>query len=391
MVVTEAALATDFRKKPFEDVDRTFLLVLLFSTVLHFGLIAFSLLYPISLKSSEISIRTIQEQYANVVLKRADEAISAANSLSLGQQAVSPEEAQMASEIKENVARRQQARRSGGAATDMVAPSGRAEGSGSRSLTGGRSAGQTGEGSSGGRKQYQQQIEEEVASEGILGILTASSGSSSSQAGQLRDVLGEGGKASSEYEQIFQNVDKLTSSGSGKVKGRTGAGSGSGDGAGGGGGAARGSRTTEGGNIDALVSGLGTAQSTSSLQRTTDIVSSNLAPLTEEGEEMNPGGISSGARDLDEVSAIVQEHSAAIRFCYERELKRNPDLKGKVSVRFTITPAGTVTNAKIISTTLNSDTVERCILSRISRWDDFGSIDPTLGNATFRQVFTFGF
>jgi len=384
MVITEAALSTDFGKKPFEEVDRTFLLVLLFSALLHFGTVAYFVKNPIVLKSSESSIRSIQEQYANVVLKRVDEAIAVANALTLDQPAVSKEEAKQATEIKESVVRRGQARKSGGATSGTVFSSAREEGSGAHI-----SAGGGGSGTPSGRQQRQQQIEEQVASEGILGILTASSGSAA-QGGQVRDVLGDGTSANKDYEQIFKNVDRLTTSGSGsKMKSGTGAGSGPG-GTGSGRGEVRGGRTTEGGNIDALVSDLGTAQS-AAMSRKTDLVSSTLAPLTEDGQEVKAGSVSAGARDVDEVSSIVQEHSPAIKYCYEREAKRNPDMKGKVVVRFTITPAGTVINAKIISSTLNSETVERCILSRISRWDDFGVIDQALGNATFRQVFSFGF
>ncbi len=359
-------------------------MVLLFSALLHFGTVGYFVQNPIALKSTESSIRNIQEQYANVVLKRVDEAIAAANALTLDKQVVSPEEVRKATEIKEGVARRVQARRSGGAAGNTVVSSGRGEVSGGRS-----SASGGGGGTPGGRQQMQQQIEDQVASEGILGILTSSSGSAA-QGSQVQDVLGDGSSANKDYEQIFKNVDRLTTSGSGsKMKGGTGAGSGTG-GLGSGRGEVRGSRTTQGGNIDALVSDLGSAQS-SEMERKTDIVSSTLAPLTEDGQEVKAGGVSAGARDVDEVSSIVQEHSPAIKYCYERELKRNPDMKGKAVVRFTITPAGTVVNAKIISSTLNSETVERCILSRISRWDDFGVIDQSLGNATFRQVFSFGF
>ncbi len=381
MVITEAALSKDFGKKPFEEIDRTFLLALLFSALLHFGTVGYFVQNPIALKSTESSIRNIQEQYANVVLKRVDEAIAAANALTLDRPVISPEEVKRASEIKDSVGRRAQARKSGGGAMSAVVSSGRSEGSESRTSTGG--------GSPSGRQQVQQQIENQVASEGILGILTSSSGSAA-PGGQVQDVLGDGSSANRDYEQVFRNVDRLTTSGSGS-KMRDGAGSASGPGGSGSGrGEVRGSRTTQGGNIDALVSDLGAAKS-SDVTRKTDLVASTLAPLTEEGEEVKAGSVSAGARDVDEVSSIVQEHSPAIKYCYERELKRNPDMKGKVVVRFTITPAGTVTNVKIISSTLDSETVERCILSRISHWDDFGVIDQSLGNATFRQVFSFGF
>ena len=98
-----------------------------------------------------------------------------------------------------------------------------------------------------------------------------------------------------------------------------------------------------------------------------------------------------GHRNPDDISAIVSKHNAAIQACYQRELRRNPDLKGKIVVRFTIAASGAVTHVELVSSTLNNGRVERCVLSRIRRWDDFGVIDASLGDTTFRQVYTFGY
>ena len=47
----------------------------------------------------------------------------------------------------------------------------------------------------------------------------------------------------------------------------------------------------------------------------------------------------------------------AIQQCYEKELKRNPSLKGKVVVRFSITPAGRTTDIDIEENTLGNEAV----------------------------------
>jgi len=95
-----------------------------------------------------------------------------------------------------------------------------------------------------------------------------------------------------------------------------------------------------------------------------------------------------GGRDPDAVSAVVNSHNDAIEYCYQRELKRTPDLRGEISVRFTIDTEGKVISAQIVSSSLNNPEVERCVLSRVRRWDDFG---PAKVEATFRQVYTFGY
>ena len=84
-------------------------------------------------------------------------------------------------------------------------------------------------------------------------------------------------------------------------------------------------------------------------------------------------------------------NNSAIQYCYQRELKRDPNLKGKIVVRFTIDISGKVRIVNIISSTLNNARVERCVVSRIQRWDDFGAIDASKGSESFRQVYTFGY
>ena len=72
------------------------------------------------------------------------------------------------------------------------------------------------------------------------------------------------------------------------------------------------------------------------------------------------------SRDL--VLRVVKRHQSEIRFCYESELARTPELEGKVTVRWSIDGTGTVTDALIAESGLGSERVEACIVSRIKRW-----------------------
>lgn len=69
----------------------------------------------------------------------------------------------------------------------------------------------------------------------------------------------------------------------------------------------------------------------------------------------------------DEVVKRVKSRANAIRFCYERQLQRNPTLSGKVEVYWKITPAGAVTSAKIKSSTLRNGDVEDCVLRQVQK------------------------
>lgn len=95
-------------------------------------------------------------------------------------------------------------------------------------------------------------------------------------------------------------------------------------------------------------------------------------------------------RTAQDVLNVVQSHTRAIQDCYKQELKYDPTAKGKVVVRFTINPEGIVTSAAIVSSTVNSPRMESCIISRVKGWRNFPPTDPTEGEKTYRQTFSFG-
>ncbi len=75
-----------------------------------------------------------------------------------------------------------------------------------------------------------------------------------------------------------------------------------------------------------------------------------------------------GGLDKDVIAKVIRRHQNEIKYCYETELNKSPDLAGKVAVAFTIDPSGAVTEATVTETTLNNAAAERCMLSRIRRW-----------------------
>lgn len=225
-------------------------------------------------------------------------------------------------------------------------------------------------------------VESQVSSEGILGLFNSSQSTGQDQT--LNEVLSKDVETSGALERSMARA-RNGSGGPGAGASGSGSGRSTTD--------VRGGRATTTGSIDDRLSGPGGGIGGSGLKKQTDLMQMDLTPLTssESVESESKDAIKLGGRDPNLVAAVVFGHSAAIQYCYERELQRNPDLKGKISVRFTILPDGNVSNPAIISSTLENERVERCILSRISRWDDFGAIDPEMGNATFRQVYTFGY
>jgi hypothetical protein len=78
--------------------------------------------------------------------------------------------------------------------------------------------------------------------------------------------------------------------------------------------------------------------------------------------------VESGEVDRDALNRYVKARKAAIVACYEKELKRNPTMKGKVVVRFSISTSGRATEIDIEENTLGNDAVSACIKAIIRTW-----------------------
>lgn len=75
-----------------------------------------------------------------------------------------------------------------------------------------------------------------------------------------------------------------------------------------------------------------------------------------------------GGLDREVIADFIRRNIGHILYCYERSLSANPNLFGKVSVRFVIGASGQVETQKIGESTLRDNRVEGCILEKISRW-----------------------
>lgn len=70
----------------------------------------------------------------------------------------------------------------------------------------------------------------------------------------------------------------------------------------------------------------------------------------------------------DLINAVVQRHRSEIRQCYEASRQRNPGLRGKVTIAFTIQPSGIVSYATVKESTIGDRALESCIVSRVRTW-----------------------
>ena len=97
------------------------------------------------------------------------------------------------------------------------------------------------------------------------------------------------------------------------------------------------------------------------------IASSNVKSSLPSGDgagTTGAGGKSRG-RSESEVALVFQKNSSAINNMYNRALRKDPSLQGKVLFQLTIAPSGKVTKVKIISSELNDKKLEGRLISRI--------------------------
>ena len=90
-------------------------------------------------------------------------------------------------------------------------------------------------------------------------------------------------------------------------------------------------------------------------------------------QSMSTGG---GLND-EQIRRVVAAHQGALRACYEGEAQRNPNLRGGLTVAWSIEASGAVSTASLAGTTLNNPRVEGCVIRQVKAWHFPQSDKPT--------------
>jgi len=103
-----------------------------------------------------------------------------------------------------------------------------------------------------------------------------------------------------------------------------------------------------------------------------------LRTAKEEPTLRNIGGepIVVGALDSALIDAVIKRHMSQIKYCYTRQLNKNPNLGGKLAMKFVIANDGSVSNAQVKSSTLGDSAVDACMIRQFLRMD----FPPPKGN-----------
>jgi TonB family protein len=97
---------------------------------------------------------------------------------------------------------------------------------------------------------------------------------------------------------------------------------------------------------------------------TTQVTSAVLDKQANDGVQRGAGS-TKAARSREEIELIFDRNKGAIYSLYSRALRDKPDLKGKVVLELTISPAGEITRCEVVSSELNDPELERKLAARV--------------------------
>lgn len=89
----------------------------------------------------------------------------------------------------------------------------------------------------------------------------------------------------------------------------------------------------------------------------------------------------------EQIMRVVRQNQAAIRYCYETELQRQPSLRGRIEVSWRINLQGSVTTSRVARSTMGNPRVEGCIVRQVRGWR---FPQPDGGEVTVEFPFLFG-
>jgi hypothetical protein len=179
-------------------------------------------------------------------------------------------------------------------------------------------------------------IRKQVAGKGLLKVLGAKG--TGRDAGALNDVFSDGG-VTGQLGDAFSGIQGVDIADNGGESGTRGGGSGEGVGIG--------ALGTEGGG---------------SFETGTKSEYAVKGSVKEQAPEVD------GELSQAEIARVMRRQLNALRDCYERALKRNRKLSGKLIIKFEILESGRTSNVEFEDASLNSPDVRQCIESRAKYW-----------------------
>jgi protein TonB len=93
---------------------------------------------------------------------------------------------------------------------------------------------------------------------------------------------------------------------------------------------------------------------------------------TSRGGTLQRGASGKASRSIEEIKLVFERNKGAIYAIYNRALREDPTLQGKVVVELTIEPSGEVSKCRLVTSELKAPELEGKLLARIRQFD-FGT------------------
>ena len=97
----------------------------------------------------------------------------------------------------------------------------------------------------------------------------------------------------------------------------------------------------------------------------TTAVSSTVAGLGATAVLDRPAAIDAPARSREEIEMVFDQNKGAIYALYNRALRRDPTLQGKMVLRLTIEPSGAISMCEVVSSEIEDAELQRKLIGRI--------------------------
>ena len=74
------------------------------------------------------------------------------------------------------------------------------------------------------------------------------------------------------------------------------------------------------------------------------------------------------SRSASDIVKIIRQRKSGLHFTYYKHLRKNPGIKGKITLKFTIAPKGEISDISIVSSTTQNRNFDAEILEKVSHW-----------------------
>jgi hypothetical protein len=101
------------------------------------------------------------------------------------------------------------------------------------------------------------------------------------------------------------------------------------------------------------------------------------APAPASPHPTSPAAPDWGEPDMPKVRKLFEARFAEVKRCYEAELQKHPDARGKLTLRFTIVESGALRYVTVAKTTFQRRDVPSCVVEVVRRWKTpFHPVEP---------------